>query len=122
VSSYDPDSVLLYRYANESWAGLQTEICGEDVEFFYFESKTPGFSPFAITGQEMDVDTLHASVSSDETGENPEPELGSDNTSEIRITRETPENGPEKGMETPAPGMVASIVLLLAGAVYLKKR
>ena len=120
----DPDSVILHRYANESWAGLQTGICGEDAEFFYFESKTPGFSPFVITGQEMDVDTLYASVSSGEAEENPGFEKESDGASEIWITREGSEavSEEEMGMGVPALGMGAVIILLLAGAMYRKKR
>ncbi len=120
----DPDSVLLYRYANESWEGLRTAISGEDVEFFYFESKTPGFSPFVVTGQEPEVDILHSSVSSDEAEENPESENRSDGASGIWITHEGSETGPEEAGadKAPAPGLGAAIFLLLAGAVYRKKR
>ncbi|MFY1111297.1 MAG: PGF-pre-PGF domain-containing protein [Methanosarcinaceae archaeon] len=122
----DPDSVLLYRYANESWTRLQTEKCGEDEEFFYFESKTSGFSPFAVTGREPDVDVLYASVSSNETGDDLESETEPDGASGIRITREGPETGleeeGEEGGVVPAPGIGVAMVLLLAGAVYRKKR
>jgi len=132
----DKDSVLLYRYANESWEGLRTVKSGEDEEFFYFESRTSGFSLFAVTGQELAVDISSTPVSPDEAEESQVPENGSDGAPEIWITREGSQEGPEEagadaGLEeveeeaeeeeeekkTPSPSLVAAVVFLLAGAL-----
>jgi PGF-pre-PGF domain-containing protein len=40
--------ITLQRY-NNTWEPLYTEKVGEDNNFIYFQSKTPGFSFFAIT-------------------------------------------------------------------------
>jgi len=32
-----------------------TTMLGEDARYLYFESQTPGFSPFAITGEKASV-------------------------------------------------------------------
>lgn len=50
-NSVDLDSIALQRFANEAWSSLPTTKTDEDDDYFYFEAKTPGFSPFAITGQ-----------------------------------------------------------------------
>lgn len=45
----DASSIALYRYSDEKWTQLSTVNIDEDDEYIYFEAKTPGFSPFAIT-------------------------------------------------------------------------
>ena len=44
----DNASVKLYRYADGLWSALPANVTGDDAEYVYFESRTPGFSPFAI--------------------------------------------------------------------------
>jgi PGF-pre-PGF domain-containing protein len=44
-------TVRLNRYASGAWESLPTTKTGEDTVYVYFESQTPGFSPFAIIGQ-----------------------------------------------------------------------
>lgn len=44
-------SIKLNRYHGDEWTALPTERTDEDTLYVYFESQTPGFSPFAITGQ-----------------------------------------------------------------------
>jgi len=46
----DENSIRLEHYVNGAWNRLPTEKTGRDQENLYFESKTPGFSPFAICG------------------------------------------------------------------------
>ncbi len=48
----NPATVALNRYHGEAWNPLSTEITGEDEEFYYFRAETPGFSLYAITGEE----------------------------------------------------------------------
>jgi PGF-pre-PGF domain-containing protein len=44
----DPSSIKLYRYSSGSWGELPTSRIGTDVNYYYYRSRTPGFSPFAI--------------------------------------------------------------------------
>ncbi|MDW7732327.1 MAG: PGF-pre-PGF domain-containing protein [Methanolobus sp.] len=50
-NNIDMDSVKLYRYENNSWNSLPAIMTGNDEEYIYFESQTPGFSPFAISSE-----------------------------------------------------------------------
>lgn len=45
----DESSVRMYRFHNNEWSSLPTQKVDEDSRYMYFESETPGFSPFAIT-------------------------------------------------------------------------
>ncbi|MGB9928861.1 MAG: PGF-pre-PGF domain-containing protein [Methanosarcina sp.] len=51
----DPSSIILNRYNNRKWDQLPTSLLAEenmeDEKYLYFTAKTPGFSPFAITGK-----------------------------------------------------------------------
>jgi PGF-pre-PGF domain-containing protein len=42
-------TLQLYNKSNTSWEPLYTEKTGEDNNYMYFKSTTPGFSSFAIT-------------------------------------------------------------------------
>jgi len=44
----DAPSVFMYRYSDGKWNALPTREIGEDGQYTYFESRTPGFSSFAI--------------------------------------------------------------------------
>ncbi|MBC2699576.1 MAG: PGF-pre-PGF domain-containing protein [ANME-2 cluster archaeon] len=52
----DKSTINLNRYSDEKWNPLETDLIDEDEDFLYFESKTPGFSQFAVTGIEASVD------------------------------------------------------------------
>ena len=45
-------SVKMYRYSNGGWTELNTFKTGSDSDYYYFRSRTPGFSSFAIVGLE----------------------------------------------------------------------
>ncbi|WP_440952433.1 PGF-pre-PGF domain-containing protein [Methanococcoides sp. FTZ1] len=42
-------AIRLNRHSDGKWEVLQTMVTGEEDGYVYFESSTPGFSPFAIT-------------------------------------------------------------------------
>ena len=48
----EENSVSLFRYNEGQWKKLTTERLSNDVEYVYYRSDTPGFSPFAISGIE----------------------------------------------------------------------
>jgi PGF-pre-PGF domain-containing protein len=65
------DLVKLYRYADDSWDAVPTTSVGEDDRYIYFESHTPGFSPFAISSEISAKDAIDTSLRSvDDTGTN----------------------------------------------------
>ncbi|WP_255335114.1 PGF-pre-PGF domain-containing protein [Methanosarcina sp. KYL-1] len=47
----DRTSITLNHFSDDMWNALETRQTGEDGLYLYFEAETPGFSPFAITGQ-----------------------------------------------------------------------
>lgn len=49
VNNVKTTDIRLNRYHDNEWQILETEMTGEDNDFYFFEAKTPGFSPFAIT-------------------------------------------------------------------------
>ena len=105
----DPASVSLYRYSASNWTELSSGILGEDEAFFYFESETPGFASFAVAGQKQKNS----------------PEIGPDGAPELWVTRENADNsteGSEDNRNVPAPGFAICIILLLAGALWIKKQ
>ncbi|MCL7412368.1 MAG: PGF-pre-PGF domain-containing protein [ANME-2 cluster archaeon] len=51
----DRSSITLNRYNNGKWNPLETSQKNEDLDSLYFESKTPGFSIFAVTGRKAVV-------------------------------------------------------------------
>jgi PGF-pre-PGF domain-containing protein len=60
-NNIEASTVNLYRYADGSWNALPTSITEEDADFVYFESQTPGFSPFAIGSEAEVVETADES-------------------------------------------------------------
>jgi PGF-pre-PGF domain-containing protein len=48
-------TISLYRLEDNGWKRLETELTGEDGDFYYFKAQTPGFSCFAITGKQQAV-------------------------------------------------------------------
>jgi len=61
-NNIDPDTVALNRYRFNAWERLQTRKTGEDNDFVYYETETPGFSTFAISGEVKAVVTTTVPV------------------------------------------------------------
>jgi PGF-pre-PGF domain-containing protein len=56
--------IALYRYADDQWNALSASITGEDADYIYFESQTPGFSPFAISSETAPTEATNVSLRS----------------------------------------------------------
>jgi PGF-pre-PGF domain-containing protein len=54
----DKSSVTLNRYSDMTWSKLPTSLSSEDDKYLYFTAKTPGFSPFAISGKTTALETI----------------------------------------------------------------
>lgn len=119
----DPVSVSLYRYSTSNWTELFSRVTGEDESFLYFESETPGFESFAVSGQKQS-ETLQFSSHTDV--QNVSPEIGPDGAPEVWIMRENESNSTEEGSEdkgsVPSFHIGMCVILLLAGALWIKKR
>jgi len=51
-NNIDKSTITLNRYSDGKWNPLETDLINEDQDSLHFESKTPGFSQFAVTGTE----------------------------------------------------------------------
>ena len=50
-------TISLNRLEDNGWKLLETELTGEDGDFYYFRAETPGFSCYAITGKQQVIIT-----------------------------------------------------------------
>lgn len=64
-NNIDADSIALNRY-DDGWDSLSTSKTGEDGDYIYFEAQTPGFSPFAITGESIASEEKMRSAADDD--------------------------------------------------------
>ncbi|MEE9322954.1 MAG: PGF-pre-PGF domain-containing protein, partial [Candidatus Aenigmarchaeota archaeon] len=49
----DKSTVRLNRYVSNNWVGLNTWLVNETTDYINYESLSPGFSYFAVTGEEV---------------------------------------------------------------------
>lgn len=70
--SIDKASIILNRYNENKWNELPATLVSEDDKYLYLTAKTPGFSPFAITGKttEKVIEIEPEADSQDHTGNN----------------------------------------------------
>jgi PGF-pre-PGF domain-containing protein len=70
----DKSSIKMYRYSSGKWNELSTSYITEEADCLHFKSETPGFSSFAIVGEQVsagETDTDGDSgVTSTEDGDN----------------------------------------------------
>ncbi len=115
----DKSSITLNRYSDKKWSQLPASLSGEDNKYLYFISKTPGFSPFAITGKTTATGTAIQPAAGNKTQNN------TGNT--VANAEQTPEqkentNNSEKG-DTKTPGFeIFSGIVCLLGVFLYKRR
>jgi len=61
VNETEESTVIMHRYSQGKWNALNTTKTGEDDQYIYYEAKTPGFSPFAITSGK--IETIEGNMS-----------------------------------------------------------
>ena len=54
-NNINQSSIMLNRYSDGVWNPLPTILVADDGTYLYFVAQTPGFSPFAITGNSVSV-------------------------------------------------------------------
>jgi serine protease AprX len=57
-NNIDKSSIALYRYNDDSWEQLPTSVTTRNENSITFTSSTPGFSPFAISGETVSTPTI----------------------------------------------------------------
>jgi peptide/nickel transport system substrate-binding protein len=118
-NNIDEATVTLYRYeGKEGWKMLPTTKVGEDDDFVYFEAETPGFSTFAVTGEEKEE--VEATPTPTETP-------AATPTTTLRPTPAPALEVPDFGANLPALSLVlvvffAFVSLLIVGLFVVRKR
>ena len=80
----DVDTIRLCRYSEGQWNYLDTQKISEDGTYLHFEASTPGFSPFAITGEAKETKFESTTDAQYSTEDDTTPEL---NTSIVNETQ-----------------------------------
>lgn len=113
------DSIKLSRYSDDVWAALPTSKTDEDATYIYFESQTPGFSPFAITAHDNTISS-QVSIKSENT---PEPLSPVEDQPAETDTSDT-ETKPIEETSIWGNLLIGALILaVIAGAyLYMRKR
>ena len=112
------ESMLVLQRYNKSWEPLYTEKVGEDNDYIYFRSKTPGFSSFAITEYPGELTKNGAQAESklkDTLGS-----LG--RTGEVAINGSSNNNRAKQAREVAKILMTISLPLILAGYFVVRRK
>lgn len=110
VNNIGTGSIHLKRYNDGQWTDLETELTGQDEDFFIFEAKTPGFSPFAITADAQAIEEMELAPVTNE-GAILEEEIYADEVGETEIT--------STKIADPGLGQNSSLLLLASMSVVL---
>jgi PGF-pre-PGF domain-containing protein len=109
----DKSTIVLNRYSDNAWNQLPTSLSGEDDYFLYFTAQTPGFSPFAITGNSTAMNVEPVSMNKTQTAN--ENETQSENTGNVTVNTEQKDI-----LKVPAFEFAFGVAALLA--VFLSKK
>ncbi len=115
----DQSSIVLNRYNEKKWNELPTTLSGEDDKYLYFKAEAPGFSPFAITGEGIEKDSV--------TEIKPEADIKRDNgrtVGNMEQTEESRENtstSEKKIMSTFGFEITYGIACLFVTSLYRRK-
>ncbi|ADI75089.1 APHP domain protein (plasmid) [Methanohalobium evestigatum Z-7303] len=112
-NNIDESTIRLCRCNDGTWDPLTTRKLSEDEGYMYFESDTPGFSPFAITAMGIEEESK-ATTGSNESMYSPE----------TKPPMETNESSPTGDTENSSstPGFSALIAIGIILAVYCIKK
>lgn len=121
----DKSTITLNRYSDKTWNQLPTSLSGEDDTYLYFTAKTPGFSPFAVTGKS----TSSAVQPSVDKAQSPTVSATQNNTGAGSTAASTQKTPGQKESPSPSPKQSTSLpgfetVFAIAGllAVFLYRR
>jgi PGF-CTERM protein len=122
----DKSSITLNRYSDKTWNKLTTSLSSEDDSYLYFTAKTPGFSPFAITGKSTATGTVQPGVDKTQNPTVSETQNNKSSGSTPAKTEKTPEHkespSPSPKQSTSLPGFEAVFAIAGLLAVFLYRR
>ena len=121
----DKSSITLNRYNNKKWEQLSTSLSGEDDKYLYFTARTPGFSPFAITGKSNATSIQPASGNKNQqTGDTQDKLNGSTVANAIQATEEENNTSTpaKESKSTPGLEIFYGIASLLLSFLYKKTK
>jgi PGF-pre-PGF domain-containing protein len=118
----DKSSITLNRYSDKIWNQLPTSLSNEDANYLYLTARTPGFSPFAITGMITVAETIQPLTDKTQLAVNDTQNKANTGNTPVN-TQQTPQ---QQATSTPAkqstslPGFEAvfGIVSLLVVFIY----
>jgi len=105
-NNIDEASIALYRYSDDTWHKLVTRKIAEDANSLQFEAETPGFSPFAVIGKEVEGDPGGEGIVAEEP---------------TVTVEETPVPTPTDKEGIPGFGLFAGLSVLLLAVQLLRK-
>ncbi|HWR25557.1 MAG TPA: PGF-pre-PGF domain-containing protein [Methanosarcina sp.] len=112
----DQSSITLNRYSDKKWNQLFASLSNEDSKYLYFTAKTPGFSPFAITGKSTEIAIQPATGNKTQSANNMQNNTGS----KVANAKEIPEQ--KNNTSTPGFEIVCGITGLLAVFIHKRKK
>jgi PGF-pre-PGF domain-containing protein len=121
----DKSTITLNRYNDKTWNQIPTILSNEDDNFLYFTAKTPGFSPFAITGRGTATGTVQP-IAVKETPSAVDNIQNNTKNKTLNIdqthnrTKSTNTSGKE-GTKTP-DFEISSVIICLLSVILYKKR
>jgi PGF-pre-PGF domain-containing protein len=122
----DKSTITLNRYNDKIWNQLPNILLNEDDNFLYFKAKTPGFSPFAITGKITATGTTVQPAAGNKTPsamDNSQNNTGNKtvNTDQIHERTKSINTSRKEGTKTPDFEISSGIICLLSVILYMKR-
>ena len=115
----DQSSITLNRYSNKTWEQLPVSLLKEDNKYLYFTARTPGFSPFAITGKAKVTENEIRSVADDTQNESTSGNMAI-NVEQISEQNQNLNASGKESTKMPGFEIASGIVCLIS--VFLFKR
>ena len=110
-NNIDKSTIKVYKYSNDQWDPLETSITGEDGEYLYLHTTTPGFSSFAVSGKITAGGAGGAGIEPDATIDT---QQGTEQATEQTSSEETP--------DTNGFGLIICVAVLLITVQLLYKK
>ena len=106
-NNIDGSTIKLHRYNGGKWNSLVTTQTSQDADYLYFEAETPGLSPFAVTGKELEGEPGGEGITAEPT---------------VAVTlEETPVPTQTEKEGIPGFGLFAGLSVLLIAVQLLRK-
>ena len=110
-------TIRLCRNHDDVWNPLPTKQSGEDDKYIYFEAKTPGFSPFSITGSTEEEIAAQSSAGGSELSGVPDGIDAQSQSEGVDVGDDGGEGQDDDGISM-VWGVVGALLVLLVGGLY----